>query len=162
GAGIRTGGDVTLSAHDTSQISSTAQAASLAGAVGSISGSIAIGVAIANNDIANDVEAFVKNAIVSTTVGDVSIDAIQDATSTTVDPTVQAYTTGSTINARSLTSQSYGSGVDLPTGVGSNAGDLFELLPAPQLYQWTVDPALTTSGTTFPNPAGVARNHFFE
>ena len=73
---------VTLTAHDTSTISATAGAASLAASfAGGVGISASVGVALARNTIGNVVEAAIKNAdnTVTTTSGAVTLDALEAA-----------------------------------------------------------------------------------
>jgi len=80
GTGIDAGGDIVLTAHDTSTISATAGAASMAASVGMIAGSVSVGVAVAQNQISNVVEAYIKSSSVDTTSGRLTVQAFEDAT----------------------------------------------------------------------------------
>ncbi|MDB5862130.1 MAG: repeat-containing protein, partial [Ramlibacter sp.] len=74
---------ITLTAQDTSSISSLAGAASLAAAFsGTVGVALSIGVSLAHNTIASTVEAFIANADdgVTSTVGDITLSATEDAT----------------------------------------------------------------------------------
>ncbi len=79
GAGIHAGHDVSLSASDTSTITATVVAVSIAGTIGVIGGSAAVGVSIANNQIGNDVEAYLSSATVTTDAGNLNISATENA-----------------------------------------------------------------------------------
>ena len=73
---------VTLSAHDVSTINAKVAAASLAAAItGGGGAAVSVGVSLATNRIDNAVEAYIANADVgvTTTVGAVSLDAIEEA-----------------------------------------------------------------------------------
>jgi hypothetical protein len=78
GTGIRVGSG-SLQAYDTTTIQANVEAASIAGAVGVIGVSAAIGVAIADNHISNEVEAFVSSSTLETTSGDLTIEAVENA-----------------------------------------------------------------------------------
>ena len=81
GVGVSVEADnITLTAHDTSTISTTVGAASMAAAVGMIGASVSVGLAVAKNDISNEVEAYVKSSTVDTTSGNLTIQALEDAT----------------------------------------------------------------------------------
>ena len=83
GTGITTrAGDITLNASDTSNITATGLAASVAGSVGYYGGSVAIGVALSKNTITNTVEAYVDSATINTTGGGLTVDATENATVT--------------------------------------------------------------------------------
>ncbi|CAM9441455.1 unnamed protein product, partial [Phaeothamnion confervicola] len=82
GGGVSAVSGVALAATDTSTITASSTAASVAGSAGLISGSAAIGVGLSSNLIANDVQAFIRSATVSSSVGGVSIQALETATMT--------------------------------------------------------------------------------
>jgi len=76
-------GNVTLTAHDTSTITATVGAASMAAAVGLTGAAVSIGVSGASNDIGNEVAAYIRSATVTATSGDLTVRALEDTTITT-------------------------------------------------------------------------------
>ncbi|MCP4992988.1 MAG: hypothetical protein GY934_04255, partial [Gammaproteobacteria bacterium] len=72
-------GSVALSTNDTSQISADAGAAAVAASFGGVGVAISIGAALAENQISNEIESYINNAEVTTHSGDLSLEAIEDA-----------------------------------------------------------------------------------
>jgi hypothetical protein len=67
---------ISLSAQDTSTISTVAGAASIAAALGGVAGvAVSVGVATASNEIHDRVEAYISNSDVITSTGDINLDA---------------------------------------------------------------------------------------
>ena len=77
---------VSLTAMDTSSITTTAGSASLAGAFGGVAGvAVSVGVGLAHNEISNTIEASIQNAdqgVATRLGGDISLQAIENATIT--------------------------------------------------------------------------------
>ena len=82
GGHIDAGGAISLSAHDTSTVTSNTVASSVARMVGLAGGSVSIGVAGATNSIANLVEAYALSATIDGAPGGTTILAQEDATLT--------------------------------------------------------------------------------
>jgi len=72
-------GSASLVADDTSDIYGFAGSASLAAAFGGVGVAVSIGLAVASNDIGNRVEAYVNTSSVTTTSGDMIVQAVEDA-----------------------------------------------------------------------------------
>ncbi|HIG30502.1 MAG TPA: hypothetical protein EYQ50_22985, partial [Verrucomicrobiales bacterium] len=78
--GIRVTGNISVIARDTSGIDAEAFAASIAASFGAIGGSVSIGVSLAENTIKNSVEAYVAGATVHSSLGDLTVHALENAT----------------------------------------------------------------------------------
>jgi hypothetical protein len=110
---VTQGGDVSLSATDTSQIKADAQAVSVAAALGGkLGGALAIGLSIADNTIDNEVAAYIKDANVLTSGGDVTLRA------TDLDP-IDGRTTS--ITAKSI-AVAVSAGIGKQTGLALSGG----------------------------------------
>ena len=75
-----TAGDVLVRATDDSTIDAYVGAMALAGSAGAVGGSISFSVSLASSTITNDVQAYTQSADVTTTSGDMTIEAIENAT----------------------------------------------------------------------------------
>ncbi|MGH3049699.1 MAG: beta strand repeat-containing protein, partial [Gaiellaceae bacterium] len=89
GAGV-TAGDVVITAEDTSGISATANAASVAVQIGFSGGAVSVGIADARNDISNAVQASVDGATLTTTSGGATIEAFETVTQNSASSTAAA------------------------------------------------------------------------
>jgi hypothetical protein len=92
---ISTGGDISLTAKDTSSIISETQGVSIAGSVGLVGGAAAVGVALADNSISNIVEAYISGVDLSITDGNLDIYAVEDAS---IDSTASATAVAASIS----------------------------------------------------------------